>query len=372
MKTVLELNTSQGRIPVLCGDDTPAALAALWRPRWRSAAIIGDDTTLGLFGEAIGEALRPRCDRVLALSFPPGEKHKTRQTKARLEDALLEARLERDACVVAVGGGIALDVAGFVAATTFRGLAHVNVATSLLAMIDAAIGGKTAVNTRHGKNLVGAFHQPVAVLLDWGALRSLPARELRCGWAEGIKHAWIADAALFEELEAWACGEDRRGDDTTRLLPPLRLLERCVAIKAGIVEADEREGGRRRVLNAGHTVGHALEQATEHQLHHGEAVAIGLHVEARLAALRGGLADEAVERLTRLLAALGLPTSSELPFDELCGALAHDKKNRGQALHCALPGAPGEMDPGDGGWSSAVRTAELEVAWQAAGCGGGG
>jgi 3-dehydroquinate synthase len=369
MKTMLELVTSQRTTSVLIGDDAPAALGELWRPAWRDAAIIGDETTLGLFGEPIADALRARCDTVLSLSFPPGEPHKTRQTKARLEDALLSAGLHRDACVVGLGGGIALDVAGFVAATTLRGLVHVNVATSLLAMIDAAVGGKTGVNTPHGKNLVGAFHQPAAVLLDRGALASLPTRELRCGWAEGIKHAWIADATLFAALERWAGEADRNGDDATALLPPQPILERCVAIKAEVVRQDEQEGGLRRVLNAGHTVAHALETASEHALNHGEAVAIGLLVEGQLAVGRGTLAAAALERLERLLAALGLPTRSDVRFEQLRPALARDKKNRGQQIHCALPAALGRMDPGDGGWSSAVTEAELEAAWGAVGCG---
>lgn len=369
MRNVLDLTLPNGtRTPVLCGDDLAAGLATIWRPAWRQVAVIGDARTAALFGPAIEAALAPRVDRLLLASFAEGEAHKTRATKEALEDQLLEAGFDRGACIVAVGGGIALDVAGFVAGTYLRGIAHVNIATTLLAQVDAAIGGKTAVNTPRGKNLVGAFHQPRAVLLHHGALATLPVGELRNGWAEAIKHAVIADAALFAELERFAA---QLGDaaPATALIPSEEILLRCVAIKSEVVTADEREAGYRQVLNFGHTIAHAIEAASDHAVAHGEAVALGMLVETRAAESLCGLDGALGQRLATLLASLGLPVRSNLPFARIAPQLKSDKKTRDGAVHCALPRKLGEMHPGEGRWALAVPTALLEQAWADVGFG---
>ena len=241
MQTVFEIVTRDGWIcPVLSGADPAAALISIWDPRWRQAVVLGDSTTGPRFGRPLAEALEGRVEKVLSLSFPAGERSKTRATKSRLEETMLSRGVDRSACVVAVGGGVVLDLAGFVAATYMRGIAHVNVATTLLAQVDAALGGKTGVNTRHGKNLIGAFHQPRAVLLHAGALKSLPRAEVRAGLSEAIKHAVVADAALFDEIEVWTRGRRARAF-------PHSLLVRCVRIKAEIVNGDERDLGRRQI-----------------------------------------------------------------------------------------------------------------------------
>ncbi|MBM4360630.1 MAG: 3-dehydroquinate synthase [Deltaproteobacteria bacterium] len=340
--------------PVFSGSDATGALLSLWRRDWRQAVVIGDETTATLRGEALGAALQARGCEVLTLRFPAGERHKTRATKERLEDAMHAARIERGACVVAVGGGVVLDLAGFVAATYHRGIAHVNVATTLLAQIDAAIGGKTGVDTPHGKNLVGAFHQPRAVLLDHDALATLPEDERRNGLAEAVKHATLSDAGLFATLEAW---------DGHGALPSEDVIARCVAIKAEIVGKDARDRGVRNTLNFGHTVAHALEAASGHVLAHGRAVAIGLVVESRVAAALGGFPPADVERIAALLARLGLPTRPALPFSEALPYFASDKKGSGSAIRCALPSRLGEVHPVDGSYTRSVTLEALEAAW---------
>jgi 3-dehydroquinate synthase len=357
MQTVVEVRQGAGgSYPVLCGAGTAAALRGLWRPAWRQAAVVGDSNTAGRFGEPLAAALEPLVGRVPVLRFPAGERHKTRAVKLRLEDALLEAGLDRSACLVAVGGGVVLDLVGFVAATFMRGVPHVNVATTLLAQIDAAIGGKTGVNTPRGKNLIGAFHAPAAVLLDREALASLPAREMRNGLAEGVKHAAVADADLFDRLERWAASGGG--------LLPEPLLVRCVQIKAEIVGGDERDLGRRQTLNFGHTVGHAIERATRHRVPHGAAVAAGMLVEGAAARELCGFPEPDLGRLERLLRRLRLPVRPQCSFEAAAPYLHSDKKNVAGELRCALPLALGRMDPGDGSFVRAVQPRLLQRAWE--------
>lgn len=340
--------------PVFVGTDAAAALASWWRPRWRQAVVIGDATTSALFAAPIVEALERRGVEVQSLSFPAGERHKTRATKERLEDAMLAAAIERDACVIGLGGGVPLDLAGFVAATYLRGVDHVFVATTLLAQLDAAIGGKVGVDTPHGKNLIGAFHQPRAVFCDRGALELLPEDERRNGLAEMVKHAAISDASLFADLEGW---------NGSRALPDEALLARSIAIKAEVVSRDTRDRGVRQILNFGHTVGHALEAATSHALPHGRAVAIGMTIEARLAARAGWLPSSHHLRLESLLARLGLPTTAPVSFDRAAPFFAADKKTVDGVLTCALPERLGDVPARDGRFTRPVTLTALAEAW---------
>ncbi|MSP26242.1 MAG: 3-dehydroquinate synthase [Myxococcales bacterium] len=344
--------------PVLVGTEPAAALAEVWDARWTTVAVLGDANTLPLFGAPLIEWMRARGCRVVPLSFPAGEAHKTRRTKERLEDAMLAAGVERSGCLVAVGGGVALDLAGFVAATYLRGIAHVFVATSLVAQVDAAIGGKTGVNTHSGKNLVGAFHHPRAVFIDIGALASLPRVELESGLAETLKHAVVRDAALFEEMEAWADDEAR-----ATLIPPEEVIARSVAIKAEVVAEDERDHGVRNILNYGHTVAHALEAATNYTLSHGHAVAIGMVVEARLGATEGWLPRSEVDRIGRLATRLGLPTAATCAFELAAPYFAADKKTQGGIVRCAVPSAIGRIEEHAGAWTRPVSLAQLAQAW---------
>jgi 3-dehydroquinate synthase len=289
-----------------------------------------------------------------ALTFPPGEASKTREQWARLTDALLAQGCGRDSGIVALGGGVAGDLAGFVAATYMRGLPYLQVPTSLLAMLDASVGGKTAVDTPHGKNLVGAFHPPAAVLADPRALGTLPERDYRGGMAEAVKHGLIADADYFGWMEREA--DALLGRDEAALG---HLVRRSVEIKAEVVSGDERETGRRAILNAGHTVAHALERATDYGLAHGEAVALGLVAECALAEALGVAPAGLGARVSALLQRLGLPVRLADPIEpgRLLQAMATDKKNRRARVRFALPRALGAMDEGDRWTRAAPETA---------------
>jgi 3-dehydroquinate synthase len=347
--------------PVHCGGDLAAGIGAIWRPTWRRAAIVADETTATLFGTEARAAITALGAEVVSAVFPSGEAQKTRVTKAQIEDAILDAGLDRTSCIVAVGGGVVLDLAGFVAATYMRGIDHVNIATTLLAQVDAAVGGKTAVNVPRGKNLVGAFHHPRAVLLHTGALDALPDAELRNGLAEMVKHALVADAVLFADLSKWAAAR-------TSLRPPDDMIARAVRVKTAIVARDDKDRGVRELLNFGHTVAHAIEHATGHETAHGHAVAIGMVVEARMAAAAGAFPGADVDRLVALLSRLGLPTSPPCSFDEAAPFLGRDKKTEHGTLRCAVPDRIGEATPDDHGrWARAVPAEALRAAWGAPG-----
>jgi 3-dehydroquinate synthase len=373
VQRILEVTpASAPSYPVLCGADASRALGGVWRG-WRQAVIIGDEHTATLFAKPLARSLGALGAEVLELSMPAGEAHKTRRTKEALEDAMLAAGIDREACVVAVGGGVVLDVAGFVAATYLRGVAHVNVATSLLAMVDAAVGGKTAVSTPAGKNLVGAFHHPRAVLLDTAALATLPPSELRSGLAEAIKHAALWDEALFGRLEAWVASLPEDGAGRSLAPPPDEIVARAVQIKAEVVALDDRDRGPRHLLNFGHTVAHALEHATGHALAHGHAVAVGMVVEARALAGAGAFPAGDVDRLAALLERVGLPTAPPCGFEAALPFLHRDKKAARGQVRCAAPVRLGRAEPlGDaaGGWLHTVSEQALRAAFAA--CGGGG
>jgi 3-dehydroquinate synthase len=298
-----------------------------------------------------------------ALTFPPGEPSKTRDGWARLTDALLDGGYGRDSGIVALGGGVAGDLAGFVAATYMRGLPYVQVPTSLLAMLDASVGGKTGVDTPQGKNLIGAFHPPAAVIADPRALGTLSARDYRGGMAEAVKHGLIADADYFTWMEREAGALVARDEAALT-----RLVRRSVEIKADVVSGDEREAGRRAILNAGHTVAHALEHATGYGLPHGEAVALGLVAECALAEALGLAPAGLGGRVATLLDRLGLPVRLAEPIaaDRLVQAMGSDKKNRRARVRFALPRALGTMDEGEG-WTREAPEAAIRRALEAIG-----
>jgi 3-dehydroquinate synthase len=292
------------------------------------------------------------------LTFPSGESSKTREAWARLTDSLLERGFGRDSGVIALGGGVAGDLAGFVAATYMRGLPYIQVPTTLVAMLDASVGGKTGLDTPQGKNLIGSFHPPVAVIADPLTLESLPDREYCAGLAEAVKHGLIADRDYFHwmELQTRALiGRDRK--------TLTQLIRRSVEIKAEVVSSDEREAGRRAILNAGHTVAHALERASQYQLPHGEAVSLGLIVECELAEQLGIAEAGLRRRVAQLLQRLGLP--AQLPqtvkYSAVLGSMEHDKKNRGGAIHFALLQSIGCVYQ-DNGWTTAASEAAIRKA----------
>ncbi|MGH7580574.1 MAG: 3-dehydroquinate synthase [Gemmatimonadales bacterium] len=320
----------------------------------RRVAMIADETVHRL---CLSGRLGPVPWDGETLTFPAGERSKTRETWSRLTDELLRRGFGRDSGIVALGGGVAGDLAGFVAATYLRGVPYVQVPTTLLAMLDASVGGKTGVDTLEGKNLVGAFHPPAAVLADPLALATLPDREYRAGLAEAVKHGLIADQAYFEWMER----------ETDRLIARdaatlQELVLRSVEIKAGVVSEDDREGGRRAILNAGHTVAHALERATDYALPHGEAVGLGLVAECALATGLGLASPEAGARTSALLERLGLPTRiAPIPVERLLEAMRGDKKNRAGTVRFALPRGLGRMGSGPD-WTSEAGDAAIRAA----------
>jgi 3-dehydroquinate synthase len=313
-------------------------------------AIITDDDVAPHYAPAARAELA-RHGRVTVHRMPAGEAHKTRGTWSRLTDDLLAAGCGRDTTVVALGGGVVGDVAGFVAATFMRGVPVVQCPTSLLAMIDASVGGKTGVDTAAGKNLVGAFHPPAAVLIDVDTLRTLPEAHRRAGLAEAIKHGVVADAAYFARVDS-LLPVLLAGDATATI----EVVARSVEIKAAVVRADERESGLRKTLNFGHTIGHALEHASGYALLHGEAVAVGMVLEARLAE-RIGVAERGIAaEIERVVRAAGLPSTvpTGLTAAAILDATKHDKKARAGAVAFALPAGIGTMAGAERDWAIEV------------------
>jgi 3-dehydroquinate synthase len=291
-------------------------------------AMITDDIIASLYGESLHKTWSSFGLEMELFSFPHGERHKTRATKELLENRLFEKGLGRDTCVIALGGGVVTDLAGYLAATYCRGLPLVMIPTSLLGMVDACIGGKTGVNVPYGKNLLGCIYQPRKVIIDPSTLKSLPKKELANGIVEIIKHGLISDCKLFEYLEV----------HSNRLLAldssvvEQAIFESC-RIKNEIVQQDEKEKGKRRLLNFGHTIGHALEWLTRYSLSHGEAVAIGLIVESCLSLKLGLLDQNSFDRIKKILVQYGLPLrlSVPIPIQTMLDAMALDKKSlRGQ------------------------------------------
>lgn len=338
--------------------DTLGARVAARLPAHR-VALIADAQVAALYAERALTSLAAAGGEPLLLTFPAGEKHKSRTTWGSLTDQLVEAGFGRDTVVVALGGGVTGDLAGFVAATYMRGVPLVQVPSTLLAMIDASIGGKTGVDTPSGKNLVGAFHHPALVIADPQLLATLPAKEVRSGLAEAIKHGVIADAAYF----GWIAANLRQilhgnaPDDATSL----QLVRRSIEIKVDVVRKDERERGLRKVLNFGHTIGHAIEQVTAYGIAHGEAVAIGMVAEGilaeRLRLAQRGLADS----IATVCDAAGLPV--RLPDGvspaEVLTATRTDKKSSGGKVAYALPRALGEMAGSESGYGIPAPEADV-------------
>jgi 3-dehydroquinate synthase len=292
----------------------------------RRAAIVSDATIMRLHGTGVAESLERAGFDVTAIEVPDGEAAKTLTVAERCWDRLLEAGLDRTSTVLGLGGGAVGDLAGFVAATYMRGTHFVTLPTTVLAQVDASIGGKTAIDHPRAKNLIGAFHQPRLVVVDPAVVRTLPERDFRSGLAEIVKHGIVLDQSYFEEVER---------DAAPLLARHLDVLERVIGgscrLKAEVIERDPEETGELRfALNYGHTIGHALETATGYaRWTHGEAVSLGIVAEARLAH-RLGMADAAtVARQAALLAAVGLPVrAGALDVDAVLGAITRDKKAR--------------------------------------------
>lgn len=302
-------------------------------------AIIADSQVAAVYGEQVRSAVAANSEADL-LTFPAGEWNKSRESWSSLTDQLLHRRLDRDAVIIGLGGGVAGDLSGFVAATYLRGVRHVQIPTSLLAMVDSAVGGKTGIDTPFGKNLVGAFHQPQAVLVDISTLATLPPVQLAAGMAEVIKHGVVADAHYFERIVRDA--EAIRDRDLGALAA---VVQRSIEIKCAIVAQDVREHGHRAVLNFGHTIAHALEALLKYELLHGEAVAIGMVAEAELGERLGVTHPGVATRIREALEVFGLPTEPpmKLEADRVMDVMRSDKKVRDGTVRFALPQAIGAV-----------------------------
>jgi 3-dehydroquinate synthase len=267
------------------------------------------------------------------IRIPAGEKSKTRAMKNRLEDKLLRAGIDRHSILIALGGGVIGDLCGFVASTLLRGIEYIHIPTSLLAQVDSSVGGKVAVNHPRGKNLIGAFHQPAGVYIDITTLKTLPETEFRNGLAEIIKYAATLDKKLFRYLEdnSYVITQRRR----SVLLP---IIQQCCKLKRDVIQIDERENNYRRILNFGHTIGHAIEQLSGYRTPHGTAVAIGMCAEAKISMLMGLLKEQDYERLTKLVESYGLPTKipKRISLLSLIDATLNDKKSQNNLTYYTL------------------------------------
>lgn len=303
-------------------------------------AVVTDTNVAPLYAHPILERLRAAGYEADLFVIEAGEEYKTRATKEQVEDAMLEKEYRRDCCIIAVGGGVVTDLAGFVAGTYGRGVPFINFATTLLAAADASVGGKTAVDTPLATNLIGLFNQPKKVYLDLDTWQTLPKRQIVSGMAETIKHACLADAEFFDYLE-----NHMEEILSLKQEPCEHVAQMNCQIKYHVVMKDERESGLREVLNLGHTVGRAIETVSNYQLMHGEAVAIGLAAEVRLAQHLGYLSEEDADRVIALLKRAGLPTEIPAYIDReaLVRKLYTDKKVRDDKLRFVLQNGIGSI-----------------------------
>lgn len=306
-------------------------------PQNSKVLVVSNPTILRCYGQRVIDSLQHAGFNVSQCILPAGERYKTPATLQKIYDAALENRLERSSTMVALGGGIVGDMTGFAAATWLRGIKVVQVPTSLLAMVDAAIGGKTGINHPNGKNLIGAFHQPRLVLIDPQVLKTLPAREFRAAIAEVIKYGIIWDAELFQKLE-----QAKRLDQLRYVSDELlqEILTRSCQAKAHVVSKDEKESGLREILNYGHTIGHAVESLTGYRtVNHGEAVAIGMVAAGQIAVEMGLWDQESCDRQLTLIQQAGLPTSipEEATSEAILDSLQTDKKVKAGKVRFVLP-----------------------------------
>ncbi len=299
-------------------------------PAPRKIMLVSDDTVAALYGETVIASLQNAGYTVETFIFPHGEASKNTATLLELWNAMAEARLSRSDCAVALGGGVTGDMTGFAAATYLRGIACYQIPTTLLAMVDSSVGGKTAVDLPAGKNLCGTFSQPIGVLCDTDVLKTLPDEIFADGCAEVIKYGYLGDPTLLNMLE-----KDFRDD-------PEQVIARCIADKRDVVEEDEHDNGRRQLLNLGHTGGHAVERLSDFAISHGSAVAIGMLMAAKAAVVRGACTPDVPAHMEAMLRRYKLPTVCPYTASELAEAALSDKKRRGGTVTFILPKQLGE------------------------------
>jgi 3-dehydroquinate synthase len=318
-----DVSLGKQRYRVLIGEGLLKRLGARVRKllSGQTCAIITDSNVAPLLADRVKQSLTSTGFRPILIKIPAGEKSKTLEQAGAICGQMIAAGLDRQSSVIGLGGGVVGDISGFVAAIYQRGIPHVQISTTLLAMVDSSIGGKTGVNTRDGKNLIGAVHHPLLVIDDLDVLKTLPRREFNQGFAEIIKHAIVADARMFEMLRSWKAGE----------APALqRLIKRNIKIKSKIVAKDEHdETGERAILNFGHTVGHAIERAGNYRKFlHGEALSLGIIAACAISIRKAGLAPHQRDAIVDLLRQFNLPTRlpKNFPRKKILDALRFDKK----------------------------------------------
>ncbi|MCK5709692.1 MAG: 3-dehydroquinate synthase, partial [Deltaproteobacteria bacterium] len=320
-------------------------------------AIITDSTVESLYGTDLSEGFTKNDLENKIISFPPGEQNKNRDTKAWIEDQMLENKFARDSVVIALGGGVVGDIAGYVAASYARGLPYVQIPTTLVACVDSSIGGKTAVDTAHGKNLVGAFHQPWAVYIDVNTLLTLNDKEIREGLAETIKYGVISDDELFSFLE-----ENMHLIFSYDKKALTHIIKRGCLIKAKVVEKDEKESNLRKILNFGHTIGHAVENLSQYKISHGEAISIGMVAEGKLAVKMQLWSEGELNKLVSLIMNAGLATQipDYMKVNDIISAMKLDKKSRSGQIEMVLPKRIGEMASVDESYGIKIEESLIE------------
>ena len=345
MSTVIHVELRERSYPIHIGSGLLARLDELLRPvvRGRNCLIVTDATVAPLYAGACADAIAKLGVKCSQAVIPSGENSKSGEQLFRLYEAAVAAGIDRKSFVVALGGGVVGDLAGFLAASFLRGVQLIQIPTTLLAMVDSAVGGKTGINLPQGKNLVGAFHQPSLVVCDIAALKTLPRRELVAGLAEVVKYGVIWDAELFAMIENNA--EKIIAGDSELLS---QLVARSCEIKAEVVSKDEREDSLRAILNFGHTLGHALEAVAGYgHFLHGEAISVGMVYAAKLSVAFHGMPQSDADRLTKLLVRLGLPVAApEFAWEPLRQAMGVDKKNTLGKLKFVLAKKIGEVEFG--------------------------
>ncbi len=340
MHTV-QVETPGGHYPIHIGAGRLDAVAQSIPADATALAIVTNTTVDALYGASLRAALESTGKPMLTIALPDGEQYKTWESLDRIFDALLTAALDRKAVLVALGGGVVGDVCGFAAACYMRGIRFVQVPTTLLAQVDSSVGGKTAINHPRGKNMIGAFYQPLAVEIDPGVLKTLPAREVSAGLAEIVKYGMIADTAFFDWCETHVDALRALDDAAIR-----HAVRRSCELKAWIVSQDERESGLRAILNFGHTFGHAIESGLGYgQWLHGEAVGCGMIMAAELSARICGLDAVAVDRIRALVQAIGCPVQPPgLGAERWLDLMRVDKKNEGRQIRYVLLPALGQAE----------------------------
>lgn len=326
-------------------------------------AVISDSKVYGIYGDVVNEIFAPMELDYLQIHFPEGEQNKNIDTIMNLFSWLAKDNFDRKALIVALGGGVTGDMAGFLAAIYMRGISFIQVPTSLLAMVDSSIGGKTGIDTPEGKNLIGSFHQPKSVIIDIQFLQTLPHDEFINGMSEIIKHAIIYDAEFFGYLE-----NNVNGILSKQSAVLLKMIRRSCEIKAEVVEKDEKEGGLRQILNFGHTVGHAVENASNFAIPHGYAVAIGMVAESFISHKRGILSETELNSITGIIDDYGLlkylSKLKKIDLQKMRASAMIDKKNKNGQINFVIPEKIGTVCEENGKFSFSMSLEDLDEAIQ--------